>query len=117
MKYIPAACRSFDAFFSGLNRFYEATLHTCLRLKPLVLLAAGADVNATDQGGTTALMAASALGHGDLVDLLLVAGADVNLKDAAGKSALARATLAGHSEIVDALKAAGAVEEGDAKKE
>jgi ankyrin repeat protein len=86
------------------------------RRTALVLLAAGADVNATDEGGTTALMAASALGHGELVDLLLVAGADVNLKDAGGKSALARATLAGHGAIVAALKAAGAVEGDDASQ-
>ncbi len=30
--------RSFDSFFDGLGRAYEATLAVCLRLKPLVLL-------------------------------------------------------------------------------
>ena len=64
-----------------------------------------------DGSGTTALMAASALGHKELVDLLLVAGADVNLKDSSGKSALARATLAGQTEVAEALKSAGAVED------
>ena len=64
------------------------------RRTALVLLAAGADVNA----------------HKELVDLLLVAGADANLKDANGGTALARAKLGGHSEVVETLKAAGAVE-------
>ncbi|MCB1184928.1 efflux RND transporter permease subunit [bacterium] len=32
--------RSFDAFFDGLNRAYEGTLHAALRLRPVVLLIA-----------------------------------------------------------------------------
>ena len=75
----------------------------------LVLLAAGADVNALDAEGVSALMAASAFGHRELVELLLAAGADVNLKDSAGRSALSRALLGGHTVVADALKAAGAV--------
>ena len=35
----------------------------------LTLLAAGADVNAVDGAGTSALMAASAFGHLDLVNV------------------------------------------------
>ena len=59
-------------------------------------------------------MAASAMGHQELVELLLVAGADVNLKDSAGKSALARATIAGHGAVAEVLKAAGAEAEDGA---
>ena len=70
-----------------------------------------------DANGTSALIAASARGHLEVVNALLDGGADVNLKDAAGRSAMARATLRDHTAIVGVLKAAGAVETdaGDSK--
>ena len=48
----------------------------------------GADVNARNPDGRTALMLASFNGHADVVALLLDSGADVRLRDAAGRTAL-----------------------------
>src|ERR1700730_10299053 len=44
------------------------------------LLAKGADVNAKDNGGRTALMMATVTGHPDVVQTLLAMGAEVNAK-------------------------------------
>ncbi|MFA5106679.1 MAG: ankyrin repeat domain-containing protein, partial [Candidatus Micrarchaeia archaeon] len=54
-------------------------------------LAAGADVNAKDRDGYTALMVASYWGHMDIVKLLIAAGADVNAKSETGYTALIEA--------------------------
>ncbi len=66
-----------------------------------VLLAAGAEVNAT---GWTALMGAAGGGHERTVDLLLAAGADVNaVPGAYGLTALMGAAKGGHIGTVRAL--------------
>jgi ankyrin repeat protein len=52
------------------------------------LLASGADVNARDREGATALMFAALRGDEKLVRTLLAAGADPNLKDGIGETAL-----------------------------
>lgn len=66
---------------AGSNQTPEITssgLKGCLDcLKQLI--AAGADVNASDDNGTTPLMAAAS-GHLDSVEALIAAGADVNAK-------------------------------------
>jgi ankyrin repeat protein len=53
-----------------------------------ILIAAGADVNARDKNGNTALMIATSRGHVDIVEILIDAGADVNAKDECGNTAL-----------------------------
>jgi len=53
-----------------------------------LLIAAGADVNAKDEDGNTALMIATSRGHVRTVELLIEAGADVNAKDKNGRTAL-----------------------------
>jgi ankyrin repeat protein len=69
-----------------------------------------ADVNAREQWyGHTALMAAAAAGHADVIRLLIEAGADVNAVDDEGESALSFARANGHAEAATALLAAGAV--------
>jgi ankyrin repeat protein len=75
------------------------------------LLAAGANVNAANYGGWTALQAASGAGHLKVVERLLAAGADVNAAAAAGyrgRMALQAASEGGHLAIVERLLAAGA---------
>ena len=55
------------------------------------LLQKGADVNAKDAQGRTALMLAVERGHAAAVQVLLEHGADVNLKDAQNQTAVMRA--------------------------
>ncbi len=74
-------------------------------------LEAGADVNAVDHLGKTALMHA-ADGHtqdvAGLVSLLIAFGADIDAADGFGNSAAMRAALAGRWALVDLLEALGA---------
>ena len=53
-----------------------------------MLIAAKASLNAKDKDGTTALMAASARGHFDVVSTLLAAGANINDQNDDGHTAL-----------------------------
>ena len=69
------------------------------------LLARGVDVNAKDKDGGTALMAASAQGHLDVVQALLENGADVKAKGSNGTTAL---SVAKDDEVKAALTDAGA---------
>jgi hypothetical protein len=71
-------------------------------------LAGGADVNARDGAGRTALLLATHGGHAEVVTLLLAAGADPNLADARGLRPLAAAEAGGHADIAAALRANGA---------
>ncbi len=73
-----------------------------------LLLDAGADVNATDDDGETALIAAARGGHTEAAQILLDAGADVNATDIQEQTALITAAQWGHTETVQALLVAGA---------
>jgi ankyrin repeat protein len=73
-----------------------------------LLLARGAEVNAGDDYGLTALMRASRKGHREIVQALLAKGADVNAKDKEGRTALMWASRRGHREIQEMLIKAGA---------
>jgi len=70
-----------------------------------VLLSQGADVNAADQSGLTALHAAAAMGRTEAVRLLVESGADVAQLTASGLTALSIAEAGGHAEIADFLRA------------
>ncbi len=77
------------------------------------LLAGGADVNARDAYGATALMNAAHNGNTEMVETLLAAGAEVDAKDELGWTALMKACHnadqnRGFPEIVTRLIAAGA---------
>lgn len=72
------------------------------------LLAGGADANASDKNGGTALMMASAKGHTETVKALLKAGADANAKDQFGQTALMYAAGHGYADTVKLLLAKGA---------
>ena len=73
----------------------------------------GADVNAKNDIGFTALMRASYGGYtygsyAEIVKLLLDKGADVNIKTDKGITALMEASSGGHAEVVKLLLAKGA---------
>ena len=72
------------------------------------LLAEGADPDAADGRGSTALMDAASQGHADVVRLLIVRNADVNATDAKSDNALGAATRAGHETVAQMLTEAGA---------
>ena len=77
------------------------------------LLAAGADCNARNGEGATALMLAAHAGNLDMVNALIDAGADVNATDERGWGALMKAAYnaeldRGFAGVAQALIAAGA---------
>jgi ankyrin repeat protein len=72
------------------------------------LLDAGADVDAKDEHGQTALMNAARDGHAPVVRLLVARGADLNHTAKFNLSALMLAVLNGRDAIVGLLADAGA---------
>ena len=72
------------------------------------LIQKGADMNAKDNSGKTALMRASMDGRAEAIDKLIEFGADVNAKDNSGKTALIRASIDGRKEAIDKLIEFGA---------
>ena len=68
----------------------------------------GANVNAKDNDGNTALMWAAYNGHTERVKLLIEHGANINAKDNDGETALMQAAFYGYIEIVKLLLEYGA---------
>ncbi len=67
-----------------------------------LLLAAGADLDAADDRGRTALMIAAERGHAGIVGALLAAGADAGRQDNDGNTAIA---LASQEDVRQAIRA------------
>ena len=72
------------------------------------LLRAGADINARDRHGQTALMLAAHRGYYEMVEMLIGGGADLNVTAKFSLSALMLAITAGHADVARALARAGA---------
>ena len=70
------------------------------------LIEGGADVNAANQSGQTALMMAALFGRGEIVSLLLAHGADPNVRDASGKTARDLVLDQGHAAMARLLETA-----------
>jgi len=77
----------------------DSSQTACVR----VLIDAGADINARDEGGTTPLMNAAWFGCMDAVRELLQRGADSRLRDNKERTAKDLASERGHSEIAALL--------------
>jgi len=72
------------------------------------LLARGADVNATDPNGFSALYWAAFYGYRELGDLLIAHGADVNTKTRSGETPVYAAAKNGFTDVVELLANHGA---------
>ena len=72
------------------------------------LLSRGADIDARDRHGQTAVMLAAIDGHARVVEWLAMHGADLDHTAKFGLSALMLAVVRGHAEVVRVLVAAGA---------
>lgn len=68
----------------------------------------GANVDAVNDAGETALMVAVSFGHKDIVELLLEYGADVDRRSNKGDTALGTAAMMGREDIVQILLGHGA---------
>ena len=75
-----------------------------------LLMRAGADINAKDSIGQTALIRAAACGEVKVVEMLIEVGADITVTDQFGWTALARASQRQHADVVDLLREAAASE-------
>ena len=73
-----------------------------------ILLDAGANPNAKDQDGQTAIMHAASYGYAESVRILIEHHADVNLKDHAGRTALMHAAMGGYVDAIPLLIENGA---------
>src|SRR5690349_8582358 len=72
------------------------------------LISGGANINAKDRHGQTALMVASKNGYAAIVQLLADSGAELNTTAKYNLSALMLAVINDHADIVKALVKAGA---------
>ena len=72
------------------------------------LLKDGANINASDRYGRTALHLASAEGHSEAVRFLVMKGAKVDVEDCRGCQPLEEAVRRRHKWVIDVLKEAGA---------
>ena len=86
-----------------INASYNGHTETVTRL-----LEKGADMNAIDKYGRTALIMAIQNGHTEIVTRLLEKGANVNAKNSYGVTALHIASREGHTDIVAMLLEKGA---------
>jgi ankyrin repeat protein len=75
-----------------------------------LLIAAGADVNATQAGGFTPLHAAAQNGDVDMAKALLAGGADANIRADNGQLPLDLALGQGHKPVVDILMEAPGIQ-------
>jgi ankyrin repeat protein len=71
-------------------------------------IAAGANLNALDRYGQSAVMLAALSGHLEAVQVLIRAGADLNVTGKFGLSATMLAVINGHERVARALANAGA---------
>ena len=92
------------------DALFRATVEGNTDMVKSLLSSPGADVNATNERGSTPLLEAARFGHEDVCRVLIAAGADLKAKDRDGKTALMLAVQGDHDEVVRVLKQAGETE-------
>jgi ankyrin repeat protein len=103
-------CAHQPARNSQTDALFRATIEGNTDMVRSLLSTPGADVNATNERGSTPLLEAARYGHDDVTRVLIAAGANVKAKDNDGKTALMLAVQGNHDEVVRVLKQAGATE-------
>jgi ankyrin repeat protein len=115
----PNQAKLFWGDFLGKNSNFCSGKQTPVQVVPSVnpekcfevaklLIEKGADVNARDKTGFTALMWSGQMDRAELVKLLLDKGADVNAKEYKGRPALMQFAMFGRPEVVQPLLDRGA---------
>lgn len=107
---ILASCGQRDAITPRnvqTDALFRATREGNTDMVKALLSSPGADVNATDERGSTPLLEAARYGHEDVSRVLIAAGANLKSKDRDGKTALMLAVQGDHDEVVRVLKQAG----------
>jgi ankyrin repeat protein len=93
------------------NAFANQPLHAAAAGRHMevcrILLAAGADVNATQHGGFTPLHESAQHGDIEMSELFLSAGADPTLTTDAGETPAELAAAAGHADLASRLREVG----------
>ena len=96
---VPCDMKRTDTNVAALYMAAQDNHTECVRL----LVAAGADIDATQKGGFTPLFAAAAGGHIETIAALIELGADVELAGASGRTPLWIAAHNGHQDAVLSL--------------
>jgi ankyrin repeat protein len=104
---IFGSCAHQRARNSQTDALFRATIEGNTDMVRSLVSSPGADVNATNERGSTPLLEAARYGHDDITRVLIAAGADVKAKDNDGKTALMLAVQGNHDEVVRVLKQAG----------
>jgi ankyrin repeat protein len=91
----------------GMTALNEALVRAITVEEVERLIKEGADIDAKDSDGQTALVFASKKGHSVIVELLLKHDADINAKDSGGGTALMWASVNSHIAITQILLEAG----------
>ena len=107
---IFASCAHQQARNSQTDALFRATIEGNTDMVRSLVSSPGADVNATNERGSTPRLEAARYGHDDITRVLIAAGADVKAKDNDGKTALMLAVQGNHDEVVRVLKQAGETE-------
>ena len=110
LSLILAACARQPARNTQTVALFQATREGNTDMVKSLVTSQNADVNATDERGSTPLIEAARYGHEDIARLLIAAGANVKAKDNDGKTALMLAIQGDHEDVVRVLNQAGAAE-------
>ena len=92
------------------DALFRATIEGNTDMVKSLVSSPGADVNATNERGSTPLLEAARFGHDDICRVLIAAGANLKVKDKDGKTALMLAIQNNHDDVVRVLKEAGETE-------
>jgi len=92
------------------DALFRATIEGNTDMVKSLVSSPGADVNATNERGSTPLLEAARFGHEDICRVLIAAGANLRVKDKDGKTALMLAIQNNHDDVVRVLKEAGETE-------